>query len=190
MPALRSQVYEGCASLPARASTSLSRARSKTWMAGQRGALWPGHDDVDRSRILQAGINPHDPQAQVRRLPPLFTQARPEDRPAAQPRHLQDPRGGREARARGPVLQAARVDRFHETDQGKGIPCSRRKIPCSREKIPCSFGNREFACNALKLPKDSRFREEQGIRRQRIEMTTEIGVRKRRKTRESAKIPC
>src|SRR5207248_10491734 len=47
-----------------------------------------------------------DPQAQSRRIPALFAQSQSEDRPQAQSRHIQVTRGGREARARGAVLQA------------------------------------------------------------------------------------
>jgi hypothetical protein len=48
-----------------------------------------------------------DPQAALRQIPALFAQDEPEDRPAPQSRHLQFPRGGRAARARGAILQAA-----------------------------------------------------------------------------------
>src|SRR6185436_18455741 len=51
----------------------------------------------------------HDSKAELRRLPSLFTQEGPEDRPQAQPRDLQDARGRAEARARGAVLQAGRL---------------------------------------------------------------------------------
>src|SRR5258705_4751761 len=48
----------------------------------------------------------HDPKAKKRRIPPLLAQAQSEDRQAAQPRHLRHARRRREARARGPILQA------------------------------------------------------------------------------------
>src|SRR5215470_1118878 len=50
--------------------------------------------------------NGHDPQALVRRIPPLLAQGQPQDRQAPQPRHLRLARRGEEARARGAVLQA------------------------------------------------------------------------------------
>jgi hypothetical protein len=55
-----------------------------------------------------------------------------------------------------PNVGVGTAERLHGTDQGKGIPCSVQKIPCSRKKIPCSFKNRELACNALKLRRNSR----------------------------------
>jgi len=50
--------------------------------------------------------NPHDPQAPLRQIPPLFAQEDPEDWAAAQSRHLRQPCRGREARACGAVFQA------------------------------------------------------------------------------------
>jgi uncharacterized membrane protein (DUF373 family) len=52
------------------------------------------------------GSREHDPQAEVRRLPALFAQARPENRQEAQPRDVQEPRRRAPPRARGAVLQA------------------------------------------------------------------------------------
>src|SRR5579864_4159046 len=49
----------------------------------------------------------HDPQALLRQVPALLAQEEPEDRQAAQSRHLRLARRGREARARGAVFQAA-----------------------------------------------------------------------------------
>src|SRR6266480_5244734 len=67
-----------------------------------------------RSRIalrsMRATNTPkaHDPQAQVGRIPAVFPQEGPAHRQAPQPRHLCEPAGGREARARGAILQAPR----------------------------------------------------------------------------------
>src|SRR5262245_52216776 len=47
----------------------------------------------------------HDPQAEVRRVPPLLKEDRPEDRQATEPRHVRHARASRAARARGAVLQ-------------------------------------------------------------------------------------
>src|SRR5215470_12968158 len=60
-----------------------------------------------RMRGQREGTEHRDPQAEVRRLSPLLTQDRSEDRPASQPRHLQITRGSRTTRARGAVLQAS-----------------------------------------------------------------------------------
>src|SRR5437763_9993508 len=48
----------------------------------------------------------HDPQTGFRRISPVFAQGESENRPPAQPRHVQDARRRREARARSAVLQA------------------------------------------------------------------------------------
>src|SRR5262245_38881105 len=57
------------------------------------------------SRILTR----HDPPPARRPLSALLAQARSAHRQASQPGHLRHARGGREARARGAVLQAARM---------------------------------------------------------------------------------
>lgn len=49
----------------------------------------------------------HDSQTRVRRIPALFAQGESQDGQAPQPRHLQEPRGSRKARARRAVFQAA-----------------------------------------------------------------------------------
>src|ERR687892_1745728 len=63
-----------------------------------------GDADVRRYAKQESG---DDPQALIRRIPPLFAQGRSQDRPAAQSRDLQVPGGRREARTGGAVLQAA-----------------------------------------------------------------------------------
>src|SRR4026208_923639 len=67
------------------------------------------HRVASRIAISGAKSQSHDSKAELRRLPSLFTQEGPEDRPQAQPWDLQDARGRAEARARGAVLQAGRL---------------------------------------------------------------------------------
>ena len=75
--------------LPCRAQARVSAGRPRSCMRSRRCA--------------------NDPQAEIRRIPPLLAQGRSEDRQAAQPRHVQESRGGGETRARSAVLQAARL---------------------------------------------------------------------------------
>src|SRR5262249_25280928 len=82
-----------------RASTSSREAASSTRPRRRRPSL--GRVEVDGGA--------HDPQAELRRLSPLFAQEEPEDGQAAQPRHVPDATRGRSARARGAVLQVARL---------------------------------------------------------------------------------
>src|SRR4249919_2292007 len=62
-------------------------------------------------RACNSGGIPHDPQTRQRPIPALFAQAGSEDRQAAQPRHLRQPGGCREAREGSAVLQAALTPR-------------------------------------------------------------------------------
>ena len=75
----------------------------------------------EAARARNGGFD--DQETCLGRLPPVFAQARSENRQAAQPGHVQDPGGRREARARGPVLQAAltvaRTDRRASVGQKK-----------------------------------------------------------------------
>ena len=79
---------------------------------------WPSGRAADHHR---AGLRvprwqgaTSDPQAQVGEVPPVFPPEEPEDGQAPQPGHLRDARGGRQARAGDPVLQAALSDRILE----------------------------------------------------------------------------
>ena len=73
----------------------------------------------------------------VRRIPPLFAQDRSEDRQAPQPRHLRLARGGRAARARSAVLQAALTRAM-----AKNVPARRVDAPqrlADRLRARCSI---------------------------------------------------
>src|SRR4249919_1635941 len=61
-------------------------------------------------RACNSGGIPHDPQTRQRPIPALFAKAGSEDRQAAQPRHLRQPGGCREAREGSAVLQAALIE--------------------------------------------------------------------------------
>jgi hypothetical protein len=62
-------------------------------------------------RGLCVEVSSYDPKIAVRRIPALFAEGEPEDRQAAQPRHLQVACRRREARARCAIFQAALAPR-------------------------------------------------------------------------------
>src|SRR5688572_4684365 len=49
----------------------------------------------------------HDPQTEIRAIPPVFTEEESEDRQTAKPWHVRHPRRSREARACRSILQKA-----------------------------------------------------------------------------------
>src|SRR5262249_23621155 len=69
--------------------------------------------------------------------PPVLAQEGPEERQTAQPGHLQEPRGGREARARRSVLQAPLSPRTRGSDPRAIRPAELMRL-CHFGSPPCS----------------------------------------------------
>src|SRR6266487_1020467 len=93
-----------------------------------------------RSRIVLRSMraastpNDHDPQAQVRPVPAVFAQKGSAHRQAPQSRHVCEPAGRQEARARGAILQAPRLGAAAQIRPGR---CSRmcRHCVCAASPI-------------------------------------------------------
>src|SRR3954447_21633864 len=125
----------------------MSHSSCMSYTSARPGSSWPRSSSTSRwSRTWRIRFGTalaapgHDPQARLRRLSALLEQGEFEDRPAAQSRNVQLARGGREARARGAVLQASRRMIMASAKQraaarrniGKAAKAARKKRTISR----------------------------------------------------------
>jgi hypothetical protein len=83
--------------------------------------------------------NSDDPQIKIRNLSPLFKEKGRQIRPAKEPRHIQNEKCGREARARGAVFQALSLNKpalcAAQERVGSSVPC----YTCRLSAVPKFF---------------------------------------------------
>ena len=100
-----------CRAISAATASSPSRAArfpaSEKPTPAMRRAQLANIKKAQAASCATAARNAHDPQAAERQVPALFAQEKSAHRQAAQSRHFQLAQGGRTARTRHPVFQAA-----------------------------------------------------------------------------------